>query len=86
MWPKPSYVLLYVGCSILPWLYIILLHFWHSQRNWSSSSLSSTTFQNFRGICALLFWIVQVTASYISKSIIIGLITVTAFPFSALKI
>jgi len=42
--------LLYVGCSFLPWLCVILLHFWHNRSNWSSPSFCTTTCQDFQSI------------------------------------
>ena len=51
---KPSFFLLYVGYSSSPSLYVILSHFSRNRSNWSSSSFSSTIFQNFASISDLL--------------------------------
>jgi hypothetical protein len=48
------FFLLYVGYFSPSLLWVILLHFSHKQADWSSPSFSSTTFQNFFGICDLL--------------------------------
>jgi hypothetical protein len=55
MWPIQSayLLLLFVGYSTPPWLFVTL-HFYHDRCNWSSPSLSSTTFQNFPSISDLL--------------------------------
>jgi len=44
MWPKSSlssYILLYVGCSLPPWLHVTLLTLWHDRRNVFSQSFRS---------------------------------------------
>jgi hypothetical protein len=46
--------LLYVRCSPTPCLYVILPYISHDRSNWSSPSFSSTTFQNFFSLSALL--------------------------------
>jgi hypothetical protein len=45
---------LFGGYSSPSWLFVILRHFSQDRSNWSSPSLSSTTFQNFTGISDLL--------------------------------
>ena len=49
MWPiwLALLLLLYALHSSPPWLYIIILLFSHDRSNWSSPSLSSTTFRTF---------------------------------------
>jgi len=41
------FLVIVVGYSCNPWLFVLLLHFSHSQSNWSSPSFSGTTYQNF---------------------------------------
>ena len=54
MWSiQIALLLLHLGYPFLPWLYVIL-HVSRDRPNWSSSSFSSTTFQNFTGISVLL--------------------------------
>ena len=57
MWPIQLAFLLFLlfeGYSSRPWLFETLFHISHDQSNWSSPSLSSTTFQNFPGVSDLL--------------------------------
>jgi hypothetical protein len=44
------FVFFYVGCAFRPWPCVILLHFSHYLSKSSSTSFSSTTFQNFQGV------------------------------------
>jgi hypothetical protein len=46
---------MYVGYSFPPWLLVIPLYFSYDWSNWSSSSFSNTTFQNFQVISDIFF-------------------------------
>jgi hypothetical protein len=55
MWPSQLDFFPFIVCRIAyPPPFFVLLHFSHEPSNWSSPSLSSTTFQNFPGISELL--------------------------------